>query len=125
MAYPKTLSPTIEKNLSSEIDRSGVNLTLNDRKRYTNRTATKPPVPPCRWHLTYWIAGSIEHHYPIGTWPEEVVLSVGRGIPLKAEFDDHGNDRWTPIGRHLYHEFYCYPELVAQQNALREMPHAA
>ena len=114
-----TISSPIEtKNLSNGLRQSTNNLPLSAQRKEVRRGITKPFVPPCRWHLTYWTENGVEHHYPIGTWPEDVILCVGRGIPLKAEFDDHGNDRWTPIGRHLYAEFACYPELMIQQAAI-------
>lgn len=106
------------KNLSEDVSGTAHNLPLSAQRKEVRRGMTKPFVPACRWHLTYYTETGIEHYFPIGIWPEDVILSVGRGIPLKAEFDDHGNDRWTPIGRHLYAEFACYPELIAQQAAI-------
>jgi hypothetical protein len=110
--------PIETKNLSIDVGRSATNIPLSEQRKTLRRGMTKPFVPACRWHITYWTENGVEHHYPIATWPEEAILAVGRGIPLQAKFDDHGNDRWTPIGRHLYAEFACYPELMAQQAAI-------
>lgn len=117
-SYPGVRERRISKNPSKGIDRSTTNIPLSIQRKQVRREATKNELHPCRWHLTYWTENGVEHHYPIGIWPEDVILAVGRGIPLKAEFDMYGNDRWTPIGRHLYAEFACYPELVAQQAAI-------
>jgi hypothetical protein len=106
------------KNLPEAVEGKAPTLPLSAQRNNVRRGMTKPFVPGCRWHLTYYTENGVEHHYPIGIWPEDVILAVGRGIPLKAEFDDYGRDRWTPIGRHLYAEFACYPELIAQQAAI-------
>jgi hypothetical protein len=111
-------SRTKTKNLSEDVSGTAQHLPLSAQRKDVRRGMTKPFVPECRWHLTYYTEKGIEHHFPIAIWPEDAVLAVGRGIPLKAEFDDHGNDRWTPIGRHLYAEFAYYPELMAQQAAI-------
>jgi hypothetical protein len=114
-----TISPPIEtENLSIDVGRSNPTLSLHEQRKDTRRGKAKPFVPACRWHLTYYTENGIEHHFPIATWPEDAILAVGRGIPLKAEFDDFGCDRWTPISRHLYAEFACYPQLREQQAAI-------
>ena len=127
MTAPQIPSTIDFKNPSKDLDPTAQYLSLSAQRSQSRKGKTKDAIPPCRWHLTYWIQGQIEHHYVMATWPEEAVLTVGRGFPLKIEFDDHGADRWTPIGRHLYAELHCYPKLVAQQaaiDALKESGHA-
>jgi hypothetical protein len=110
--------PIETKNLSNDVGRSATNTPLSAQRQNVRRGMTKPFVPPCRWTLTYYTENGVETHYPIAIWPEDAILAVGRGIPLQAKFDDHGNDRWIPISRHLYAEFACYPQLMAQQAAI-------
>ena len=98
------------------IDRSGVN---RERSRSTENDS--PDIlPPVRFCCTYRTENGIEAHGVLCTWPEEAVLMIGRGIPIKVEFADKADTdgRYVPIAKHVYADFKAFPEIVAQQTAI-------
>ena len=77
-------------------------------------------LPPIRFCCTYRTENGIEAHRVLCIWPEEAVLMIGRGIPIKVEFADEADTdgRYVPIAKHVYADFKEFPDIVAQQTAI-------